>query len=265
MVDIVPVEKIGIDDLTTGAINGSGVFDEIMSTIQVRLDREYSLNRIKGTDYSKVYLGSLEASMQQSIAFLLGKDKAYIEALLIEAQRDKVEAEILKIEAETKLIAQKGSNAVIEGQILAVQLEIAKLTKDKTAQEILNMKAAEVSEWAKTKDIVDGVTVVGLIGAQKGKINADKALVEQKHKTERAQISDNVDGVVTGVIGKQMSLYQQQADGFTRDAEQKLTKIMTDTWSVRASTNENTDTRYTNLDNTSIGQVVSKAKAGIGA
>ena len=40
---------------------------------------------------------------------------------------------------------------------------------------------------------------------------------------------------------------------------------MTDTWSVRASTNEDTDTRYTNLDNASIGAVVNKAKAGIGA
>ena len=259
------IEKIDIDDLTTGSITGTGVFDEIMTTIQVRLDREYEKNRIKGTDYSKVYLGSVEASMQQSIAFLLGKDKAYIESLLIDAQRAKTEAEILKIEAETKLIAQKGSNAVIEGQILAVQLQIAELTKDKTAQEILNMKAAEVSEWAKTKDKVNGLTVIGLIGAQKSKIAADKALTDQKKKTEQAQISDNVGGTVKGVIGKQKELYTQQANGFTRDAEQKLTKIMTDTWSVRASTNESTDTRYTNLDNASIGEVVNKAKSGIGA
>jgi len=265
MTDEVDVEKIGIKDLTTGAINGDGVFDEIMSTIQIRLDREWDKDRIKGTDYSKVYLGAMEASMQQSIAFLLGKDKAYIESLLIDAQREKTEAEILKVEAETKLINQKNSNSIIEGQILSIQLEIAKLTEIKTEQEIENLKAVEAAEWAKTLDIVDGVPVTGLIGAQKFKVNADTDLTVQRKKTEMSNILDTIDGnPIAGINGKKMSLYQQQGDGFTRDAEQKLTKIMTDTWSVRASTNENTDTRFTNLDNESIGEVVNKAKAGIG-
>ena len=259
------VEKIEVSDLTSGAINGSGIFDVLMQAAALRLDKEYNLDRIKGSDYSKVYLGTMESAMTQSIGFLLGKDKAYIESLLIDAQRAQTEATILKIEAETKLIDQKRSNSIIEGEILGIQKDIALLTVTKTNQEILNLKAQEYAELAKTLDVVYGKPVLGLVKAQKDKVLADKIFTEQKTKTEKAQISDNVDGVVAGTVGRKNTLYKAQSDGFIRDAEQKLTKIMTDTWSVRASTNEDTDTRYTNLDNASIGAVVNKAKAGIGA
>ena len=338
----IEITPITIKELTTGAANGTGAFDKIMSTIQARLDIEYNGNKIKGTDYSKVYLGSIEASMQQAIVFLLGKDKAANEAALIEAQillaetqRDKVlqeikllelqepkiQAEVRAIEAgilktteetllvtaqtakvgeettaviqgvlnakeelkkttvsitllerqvdkttsETTLIDQKKLNAVTERDVLSATVNKINTEIANIAQNTKTSKAQESTELAKTLDIVNGVPVTGLVGAQKAKVDADTNLAIQRKKTEMSNILDTVDGSsIAGINGKKMSLYQQQGDGFTRDAEQKLTKIMTDTWSVRASTNENTDTRFTNLDNESIGEVVNKAKAGIG-
>ena len=59
-------------DLTTGQLNGFGLFDELMQTVKQHLLEEYSTQRIKGAEYSKVYLGSMEATLQNAVQYLLG-------------------------------------------------------------------------------------------------------------------------------------------------------------------------------------------------
>ena len=95
--------------------------------------------------------------------------------------------------------------------------------------------------------------------------DAQIELMLQKIKTEKAQIEDVVDGVpVLGVIGKQKTLYTRQADGFLRDAEHKMAKLMADVWAVQRTTDEGF-APSTQLRNNSIDSVISKAKQGVGA
>ncbi|RLB94504.1 MAG: hypothetical protein DRH26_01070 [Deltaproteobacteria bacterium] len=101
------------------------------------------------------------------------------------------------------------------------------------------------------------------ISAQVDKTAAEVGLLEQKTESELAQVSDTVaTGSVVGVIGKQKDLFQKQTDGFDRDAEQKLAKIMVDTWSVRQTT-DGADPVAAGLAEADIQEVVVKAKAGI--
>jgi hypothetical protein len=68
------------------------------------------------------------------------------------------------------------------------------------------------------------------------------------------------------VIGKQITLYQAQADGFKRDAEQKAAKIMVESWNARRATDEATVADGTNkLADAYIGQAITKLLAGAGA
>ena len=98
---------------------------------------------------------------------------------------------------------------------------------------------------------------------QELKVIAETGLVGQKTATEAAQISGtNVDA--NSVIGRQKELYFAQGEAFIRDGEQKATKIMVDTWNVRKTTDETTDTTDTNLSNPDIGLAVAKLMAGIG-
>ena len=64
----IPTEKI--DELTEATINGSGVFDVLMRALDTHLDKQYLSGRIKGADYATVYLGGLQAVLQQSIAYI---------------------------------------------------------------------------------------------------------------------------------------------------------------------------------------------------
>lgn len=84
---------------------------------------------------------------------------------------------------------------------------------------------------------------------------AEVALLNHKSETELAQVADAVPSAnpVAGIIGKQKALFQKQTDGFDRDAEQKLAKIMTDTWITRQTTDG------ASADSAGVGEVDIKA------
>jgi len=95
--------------------------------------------------------------------------------------------------------------------------------------------------------------------------------LDQKAVTELAQTDDTIPAgtgistntAVTGVVGKQKTLFTAQTDGFARDAEQKLTKIMVDPLVAQIAGDSNT-VIPTELANTSLDAVITKAKTGIG-
>lgn len=193
-------------DLTSGTVNGNGVFDLLMRAAKAHIDEEFKAGRIKGAEYAQVYLGAITSVMQNGTQFLLGQLNADKQAALIDAQIAKTNAEKLLVDAQ----------------------------KDLTSD-------------------------------QKTKFSAEIALLGQKKLTEEAQISDNVNGsTVGGLLGKQKELYAKQRDGFDRDAEQKITKILVDSWSVRRTTDEGTLVP-SGLDDASINAVITQAKSGINA
>ncbi|AGF88178.1 virion structural protein [Salmonella phage FSL SP-058] len=185
----VVIEPITNEDLTTKVVDGTGIFDELMTAANAHLSAQWDMERITGTQYAEVYLGQLTAVLQQAVTFLIEKDKTYLNNLLINAQ----------IELANK------------------QIELADKELEKADKEIeLLDKQIELQEL-------------------------NKELIAQKVKTEKAQISDTVDGVpVTGIIGAQIALYKQQKDGFIRDAEQKALKIISDTWITRKTVDDGT-------------------------
>jgi hypothetical protein len=93
----------------------------------------------------------------------------------------------------------------------------------------------------------------------------ETALLGQKVASERAQtVGAGVDA--DSVIGKQKSLYQAQADGFKRDAEQKAAKLLVDSWNVRRTTDSGTVADGTNmLNDATVGRAVKAVLAGVGA
>ena len=279
--------EIVIGDVTSGTLPGTGAFDELMRTNQLRLDKQYSINRLRGADYAKVYLGSMEAIMQQAIVYILGRQEADKKAELIEEQTTKTEAEtrlveeqILKVIAETALVVQETANAVIQGEILTqtvlkVIAETSLIGKQedlidgqilKIVEEIELTKAQVWSEKGKVSSdcsiIAPPAVIGGLIGGQLQKIENEGYLIAQKVITEAAQTEDNT--VANSVIGKQKLLYQAQTDGFARDAEQKLVKIMADSWNTRRVTDEGTSALNTGLEDNEINRVLNAAKNGIG-
>lgn len=141
-------------------------------------------------------------------------------------------------------LAQIDSNAKITGELAA----LATQTADNTRK------------------------ITGELDALADKTASETALLDQKTITELSQTCDTIPvpgiglnntSTVQGIIGKQKGLFQKQTDGFDRDAEQKIAKIMVDTWTVRQTT-DGADAALAGLAEADISSILAKAKTGIG-
>ena len=307
MAVIVPVTvtPIQLSDLTTAQVTGTGVFDVLMQAAKGHLEQEFTKGRIKGTEYSTVYLGSLQAILSQAVEFLLNKDKHALEGQLLAAQIEKLQAEKALVEQQTLDLAEKlqAEKALVEQQTLNLTAQIEKIQAEKALveQQTLNLAeklqaekalveqqtlnlAAQIEKIQVEKALVAQQTLnaakellvleaqicklqaeYDMIMATKLKTAEERALLQWKAATEKAQtLGTGVDP--DSVVGKQKQLYQAQADGFKRDAEQKAAKIMSDSWSVQRTTDNELAPSATNkLDAASIGRAVGKMLDGVNA
>jgi hypothetical protein len=205
--------EVTLASLTAGTVNGAGVFDKLMASINAQLTDQFDKGRLRGPEYATVYLGALESTLKTALDFLMAQK---INAL------------------EVQLAKQKVANAILEAKVL-----IATECKLRAEYDVLIETKAKVAE--------------------------EKVLLTWKTTTEKAQTT-NVGVDANSVIGKQKLLYTAQTDGFTRDAEQKVAKLLIDTWNVRRTTDEATVADATNmLYDTTIGRAVNKMLAGVGA
>ena len=145
MATLPAIAPISNKDLTTKVVNGTGIFDELMTAAHAHLDQEWGKQRITGTQYAEVYLGQMTAVLQQSVAFLVQRDAIYLNNLLTQAQIDKANKEL----------------ALLDKQIELIEAQIA-------SQEANNTLIAQKvkTEKAQIQDTVDGEVVVGVTGAQ---------------------------------------------------------------------------------------------------
>ena len=216
------------EQYTEAAMNADGAFDALMRAALEHVQQEYTAGRIKGAEYAQVYLGAITAAFSNSTQFLLGQLNA-------DKQRELIDAQIAKTEKESEAI--DATVALTNAQITKIQAELSKIGAETT-----------------------------LLVKQLDKVDAEITVLEQRKLTEEAQILDVVNGnTVAGVIGKQKTLYQAQTDGFARDAEHKMAKLMADVWSVQRTTDEGVNTAGTGMTDPEIAAVINKARAGIGA
>ena len=123
-----------LDNFTENNLQGNGVFDRIMSSVELHIHDEYSKSRITGSSYAQAYISCIQAVLQASTQIALESDKLALELekLKLEIEQGKIQVEIAKQQLE----------------IAKAQLEQAKLNN-----ELIHWKA--VSEQAQTCDVID--------------------------------------------------------------------------------------------------------------
>ena len=151
MADVI-ITPITNEDLTTKVVNGTGIFDELMTAANAHLDSQFKNERITGTQYAEVYLGQLQAVLANAVQFLIERDKTYLNNLLINAQ---IELANKQVELAEKQLEQADKQL----ELLEKQIELQQAQSDLARQKIK-------TEIAQISDTVDGVTVSGVIGAQ---------------------------------------------------------------------------------------------------
>lgn len=237
---------IDVASLTDGSINGDGVFDKLMTSVTAHIERQSSNSRITGSDYANVYLGSLTTVLNQSSSFLLQSEQLNKQLLLLDEQ-------IANVQANSELVAAQKAKMEADTALSVKQLEVLQA----------QIEQSNASTALTNRQKTNAEAQYDLILKQQDKADKETALLDQKLTTEIAQtIGDET--TVKGILGKQMELIQKQAEGFDRNAEQKLVKMMIDTWTVRQST-DGADTLNNGLADSEINNVLNIAKTGVGA
>lgn len=236
-----------ITDLSTGAVDGTGIFDLLMAATKLHIKAEYDNGRIKGAEYSQVYLGALQSAMTQSIEFLLKQEATQAQNAILEQQLLQAIADTATANAQT---------ALLTAQELLIDQDVA-LRTQAVLTEVENTLVATATKCKLQAEF-------DVLVQQRLKVIQEAAVLAKKVVTETAQTNG---GAVTvdSVVGSQVALYTAQKNGFLRDAEQKAAKLYFDTWSVQRTTDETIAANVTNkLTDADIGAVATQLKTGIG-
>lgn len=273
---------IPIEDLTQVIIDGTGVFDKFLTLHRLHLTREFEEARIQGKEYSEVYTKTYVAHLEQAIQFLLAKEKQAYELNLLEAQAEKVKAEVAIDEFQL--------NELLPKEVILKDAQISKMQSDAD----ISKKQLEILQWELTNKLP---MELALVTAQVDKMKADTELAKEQLKltvkelalkdkeltlkdkeiaiaekqlqlaqqkviTETAQTDPSV--VRPGsVIDMNNKALQSQIDGVKRDSEQKALQLIIQTWVTRM----NNDAAYINdanmLTDKYIGRAVAKVFEGI--
>lgn len=330
-----------VKQLTSGSVDGTGVYDVLMKAVAIQLNTEYDEGRITGQEYATVYVGAIGAVLQSAISFLNNHQQEKLIAAQIALTRQKTVTELAQTDNDIPLGLGFNGSQVIEGMVAA---ELALKEKQGTLadNQILSVKAEKdlygqkiISELAQTDngiaqaraagygfndaDTVSGAleganitslmnaklveqkvatelaatsdtkpaelgessstTISGTVGKQNtlitnqgAKVVKESELIAQKTATELAQTSDTIPAgvalnpvtTVSGSIAKQKALYTAQTDGFARDAEQKVAKMLLESWNVSATLGVATANATNRLDDPSLGSAMTKLREGVG-
>lgn len=157
-----PPKRPTIEDITERKFGGKGIFDAFMESAANHLHEEYKAGRIQGAEYTQAWISTMQNSLQQAVAFALGRDKTFWEMLL---------ANINAITALIGIYTARVQLAIAQSQVHQSRVNYC-LGKLKLSTEdanfglvIENMESAR----AQTLDtrLSDNKSVVGAIGKQK--------------------------------------------------------------------------------------------------
>ena len=109
------VKRVILDEITDTDINGKGAFDTLMRAYSNHLAKEYEAGRITGTEYTNIYLSTIQTAMSQALQFTLAKDQAYWQSTM--AQLQARTAEIATVQARVQLATLKVNHGITLAQL----------------------------------------------------------------------------------------------------------------------------------------------------
>lgn len=236
-----------------------------VAIIRARLDAEAAKAQAKAAhvslstisaDYALKKMGLATEEARHDLNVVQVSQGEYELANMLPAQLGKIQAEVSSLDYNTDYIMPK-ELARIQSQIDVGSAEISQKTAatDQTLYETSALLPSQKLNVDAEKAIKDfqlatfmPAQVAGHTADTVGKtFNNDYILPEQlnnlREQVEAARaktLDTRTDGVtaIAGSIGKQKDLQSQQIDSYKHDAEQKVAKMLLDTWITQKSMDE---------------------------
>lgn len=256
-IKVAQLESLDVRELTTKELTGTGVFDVLMSSVSLHIQEEYSKGRIRGPEYSQVYLGGLQATLSSSVEYLTRSKTLGIEisnqekqGLLIEAQIElakaqanqvttettiKLPAEVDNIKASTELSAVNADRVEAETLIVPKQGEVIDQQIAESTYRLTNLLPKELEQitaqianlgiqgtlTSAQKDAITAETTTRL-PAEVASIQANTLLTDVNKDRVREELTliplqAGMITAQTGQVGTQTELVAKQIDQLTAE------------------------------------------------
>jgi len=245
---------IDIDELTNGDIvnkewQGTGVFDVLIDAVNKNIDTQYLNGRIKGAEYAKVYLGSIQSVISESIRYLLDskKTEVNIDATLadielkraeLESRKNTTEAELEKQwgydvtrDAENNLVlGQSTGDGLIDGQIQKIDSDILideediKIKRAKADKDYAEMLASIDKEYGMYYELDSDGNIIrsSLISDGGGKIDAELLLIQKEEALKAQQILSETENTELIKEKTESEAMMNMADGMLQAQIEKM-------------------------------------------
>src|SRR5574343_926608 len=141
-----------VDELTEGSLTGKGVFDVLLQTLRLHLDREFNSGLITGTAYATVYSQAITAFLAQAAQYAISKAKLPLELQLLQEQITLTKEQQNKLIAETSLVGKQELQVIQETSNLVITNTKLKIEKDKFSYELAFVLPEEVTLIKRNQD-----------------------------------------------------------------------------------------------------------------
>lgn len=237
------VTELSNEDLTTRVVGGDGTFDALMASVGAHLKVEFEKNRITGKDYTDAYVQVMANALGTATQFLLGKDQAYWQALLVQqqARRAEIETVTARVALETAkaaLAAQRYQAFTAKAQYALIKMQIANADAqyNLTNQQIENAVvdhdikvytlgtdmpiATAIAQLQKTGVGIDNDTKTYNLGtmlpAQKAQITAQTTLLGSQNASAQAD-TQTKNYQLQNILPQQKNLLVEQTESARAD------------------------------------------------
>jgi hypothetical protein len=158
-----------LTDLTNGNVvngewAGTGVFDMLISAVNKNIEIQYQKGRITGSDYAQVYLGGVQAVLQQSVQWVLQVDTSDAQVDDIRKGIELKEAQLVGLGIDNQLKALQEQLVTVEVAAKTYEKDVLLVDQhDKTVADINNAERqlvqTELTAAAQRSDIAKGMEV----------------------------------------------------------------------------------------------------------
>jgi hypothetical protein len=173
----------------------TGIFDKLMKSINSNIEKQYLNNRITGSDYATVYLGSMQAALSQSIQFSL--------------QEDMVEAQIAGVLADNLLKADQLLTSGIDRASKVFELENLLPEQLLKIQEEIDILQTQDSEL-----LLDGVKKRLIMDEELQSADLQQIILATEEELKTAQLAEVLDSTIRNNT--------QVSDGLLTSAKQRI-------------------------------------------
>lgn len=172
-IKLAQLDQLDIKELSTKALDGTGVFDVLMATNMLHIQKEYEKSRIRGPEYAQVYIGALQATLAASVDYLHRSKMLGIEITNQEKQGALTEAQILLVQAQARQVTEE-----VEQKLPA---EVASI--------LANTLLTETNKNKVTEELTLIPLQGNLLTAQAGQVGAETLLTNKQTDRVNAELA----------------------------------------------------------------------------